>query len=381
MSGEITGRTIGHAVRRYLPRSATFIHTLLRHQRRYRPLVLTHETENLDEFPVERLVNVRPKLGPLPRALGRARARAAGIPDTWDWRIVDAARRHDAVALHAHFLTTACGFLEARRHLGVPLVVTAYGFDLAYPDERPEWREPYDRVFGEAARFLCEGPAMAAKLAAIGAPRERVAVVKIGLDLDQFPFEPRRRDGPLILIQTGRFVEKKGIDTSIRAFAQARGRLDGDSELWLVGDGPERGRLEAEAERLGLGASVRFLGMLSHAGYRERMRRAHIGLQPSRVASDGDTEGGAPTVLLEMQASGMPLAATRHADIPAVVAHPEDLVPEDDAGALAELIVRLASISDEEWRARTEAGRALVEAEHDARTQAMRIETIYDEVL
>ena len=41
---------------------------------------------------------------------------------------------------------------------------------------------------------------------------------------------------------------------------------------------------------------------------------------PSRTTTDGDTEGGAPTILMEAQASGLPVISTHHADIPFVVA-------------------------------------------------------------
>lgn len=380
MPGQSTPRTIGHVLRAYLPRSETFVHTLLRHQRRWRPVALAERTEHLEEFPLEHVVELRATGGTLPeRALRRLRAYAAGTGSAWDHRLAQAARVHGCAALHAHFGPMGCRALGARERLELPLVTTFYGFDLAFAEENPDWREPYRRLFERGDAFVCEGPFMAERLAGIGAPRERVRVVRIGLDLAQFPFEPRRPARPLVVIQTGRFSEKKGFDLSVRAFARARPEMP-EAELWLVGDGEERPRLEALVEELAVGDSVRFLGMLSHAEYRAAMAGAHVGIQPSRTASDGDTEGGAPTVLLEMQAAGMPLVATRHADIPAVVARPEELVPEDDADALATALVAVATAPAPEWRRRAEEGRALVEREHDARVTAARVEALYDEL-
>jgi colanic acid/amylovoran biosynthesis glycosyltransferase len=105
--------------------------------------------------------------------------------------------------------------------------------------------------------------------------------------------------------------------------------------------------------------------------------RADLGIQPSRMAPDGDTEGGAPTVILEMQAAGIPVVGTSHADIPAVMPDDELLAPEDDVPGLAAALERVAGMDDAQWAARAERGRALVEAEHDARKLARSLEAMY----
>jgi colanic acid/amylovoran biosynthesis glycosyltransferase len=181
-------------------------------------------------------------------------------------------------------------------------------------------------------------------------------------------------------MQAARFVEKKGVDLSIRAFAAAQTRL-GPSELWLVGDGESRRELEMLADRVGVASKVRFLGMISHEDYRLVLPRVHVCLQPSRTASDGDSEGGAPTVLLEMQARGIPLVTTRHADIPFVVPPGTELVDEGDVDGLADALVHLSSASEDEWSKAAERGRTLVAANHDARKVAEQIEGLYKEAL
>jgi colanic acid/amylovoran biosynthesis glycosyltransferase len=120
---------------------------------------------------------------------------------------------------------------------------------------------------------------------------------------------------------------------------------------------------------------------LSHGEYRIVSRRAHIGIQPSRTASDGDTEGGAPTVLLEMQASGIPVVSTRHADIPHVVLDPAALVDEEDVQGLADRLVELAWLSDDAYTEGAERAREFVEHEHDAGKTAKQIAAVYREAL
>jgi len=367
---------VGHTVLRYLPRSATFVYTAIRFQRAFRPVVLAERTENLAEFPVEGLHRlIHPNRTAVRRAADRLSAHARGFSRTYDYRLTRAARSSGCALLHAHFGWAGCASLAARARLDIPLVTTFYGHDLS--DSRGS---NYGSLFEDGALVICEGPAMAQHLTALECPASKIRTIRIGLDLEQFPFMQKRRARPLVLVQACRFVEKKGVDLSIRAFAAARPRL-GQSELWLIGDGDQRQVLERLAARLGVSDAVLFLGMLAHADYREAIRRAHVCIQPSRVASDGDTEGGAPTVLLEMQALGIPVVSTRHADIPSVVVEPARLSAEGDVYGLADELVRLSEIADSDWIALAERGRAFVATHHDARVVATELEGVYREAL
>jgi len=108
------------------------------------------------------------------------------------------------------------------------------------------------------------------------------------------------------------------------------------------------------------------------------MEQAHIYVQPSRTAPDGDSEGGAPTALLEAQASGLPVVATRHADIPYVVREHDTalLSGEGDAAGLAANIVTLAR-DPSRWGPMGRAGRAFVEQHHDIGRLAKDLEVFY----
>jgi colanic acid/amylovoran biosynthesis glycosyltransferase len=367
-------------VRSYLPRSATFIHTVLRFQRDFRPVVLARRAVNVAEFPVADFRHLTPVDTAPRRAWRRGAALASGYRTTYSHRITKTAAETSCVALHAHFGWAGVAAVPAAVRTGLPLVTSFYGLDLSQAARGGGRSRPHRRLFAEGTLFVCEGPVMARHLAELGGPPARIRIVKIGIDLDQWPFSPPRRTRPLIIVQTSRFVEKKGIDLSLRAFAAAKSRL-GPSELWVVGDGPLREDMERLAARLGIAGHVRFLGMLAYEEYREVMRRAHICIQPSRTARDGDTEGGAPTVLLEMQAAGIAVVATRHADIPFVVHDPDELAEEEDVDGIADALVRKAGASEDEWAESSARGRALVEERHDARVLAGEIAEVYREAL
>jgi colanic acid/amylovoran biosynthesis glycosyltransferase len=98
------------------------------------------------------------------------------------------------------------------------------------------------------------------------------------------------------------------------------------------------------------------------------------------VAPDGDGEGGAPTVILEAQACGMPVISTTHDDIPHVTVPGESawIGPQGDAGALSEILRRAAGESGR-WGAMGRSGRAKVEGDHDADRVVAALEDLYAE--
>ena len=84
-------------------------------------------------------------------------------------------------------------------------------------------------------------------------------------------------------------------------------------------------------------------------------------------------------MLLEMQACGIPVVTTRHADIPFVMAERDDLVAEEDVEGLADALVGVSELSAADWLARAERGRAVVAERHDARRCAEQMDDIYAE--
>src|SRR5439155_22278141 len=120
------------------------------------------------------------------------------------------------------------------------------------------------------------------------------------------------------VLVVGRLVDKKGLEDAVTAFFRAR-RSVPDARMTIVGAGPDGRQARVQVARLGLSDAVSFVGTRPHADVLALMAGTRVLLHPSRTAKDGDSEGGAPTILLEAQAIGMPIVTTRHADIPNVV--------------------------------------------------------------
>jgi len=323
-----------HVVERFLPRSETFIYTLVKGHRAYQASVLCHTRLHDDEFPFPR-VHVRRR--PLSKwdagwwvdaSVGLATGRSLWRRDV---AAVLAAVRPDVV--HAHFGPAGCAIADEVRAAGIPLVTSLYGVDAVVLPYLPRWRQAYARLFAAGDLFLAEGPEMRTRVIAAGAPAERTAIHPISIDPSRYPrWTPSPQPTALFV---ARFIEKKGLLDAIAAFDRARARVP-DARMTVVGDGPDEAAARALVERLGCGASVAFVGSRSHEEVIDLLARSTVLVHPSATAKDGDSEGGAPTILLEAQAVGTPIVSTRHADIPTVA--PEGpgvrLCAEHDVDAL-----------------------------------------------
>lgn len=188
---------------------------------------------------------------------------------------------------------------------------------------------------------------------------EKIHVTYHGLDLSGFPYAPDRRP-PRRIVAVGALKRHKGFDYLLRAVAELA-RRGIRVEVELVGDGRERGALEALARELGIAELVEFRGYLQFGDVKRAMSRATMLVHPSDGLGDG-----LPNVLREAMALGTPVVASRVAGIPEALDDGRcgQLVPPRDVQALANAIEAL--LGDEERRLRFAAlGRRRTEALFD----------------
>ena len=335
----MTPRRVLHVTDEFGRRSETFVYTFASSTQTFESSVLCRSRANHEEFPFERIAVV-----PEPRSrktvewwLAASLKRATGR-SPWERKVEAIVRRAAPDVIHAHFGPMGCAIRPIAEALGIPFVTSLYGVDAAVLPFLSQWRDAYALLFRDGHRFLAEGPEMRKKIIAAGAPASRVALQPIAIDLSKYPRWAPAAERVVLFV--GRFVEKKGLADAVAAFARASQRLPG-IRFVIVGGGPDEELVRQRVRQLGLDGAVSFEGMRPHREVIERLRTAHVLLHPSVTAADGDSEGGAPTILLEAQAIGTPIVATRHADIPNVVPEGDGVLlrPEHDVEGLGDALV------------------------------------------
>ncbi len=251
---------------------------------------------------------------------------------------------------------------------------------------RPRWKyrllyRPFLRaVLRRAARIVVSSPALAQHALELQDFQDKCVVVPYGVDRARFAPTARvlaraeriraEHPGPLILF-VGRLVPYKGVDVLLRA-------LDGlDATTLLVGDGPLRAALEAQADALGL-SRVRFLGAVPDEEVASLYHAADIFTLPSVTRAEAFG-----VVQLEAMACGVPVVSTRlPSGVPWVNQHEQTglVVPPGDATALHEALATL--LRDPALRnALGRSARARVDREFTPERMARMTGDIYREVL
>ncbi len=170
---------------------------------------------------------------------------------------------------------------------------------------------------------------------------EKIRRVHNGLDLSLF--KPATPGSELIrLLTVGRLIEKKGFRYLVDACHLLRG-TGLQFSCQIVGEGPERNRLEELIAQYQLADIVHLTGPLPQTELTELLAKSSMFVFPAVHDAAGDTDN-LPTVLIEAMASRLPVVSTEVAGIPEIVQQNENgfLVPEKDPARLADAIRTIA---------------------------------------
>jgi glycosyltransferase involved in cell wall biosynthesis len=263
--------------------------------------------------------------------------------------------------VHAHFANhPTLAALVVHRLTGIPFSFTAHGSDLHVDQTALAWKlagaafgvtvSEYNREFVRER----SGAAAAAKLEVIHSGVDLRGLGSAGA-VDGSTFEIlcvaalRTVKGHRHLIEACRLLRAEGVPLRCH----------------LVGGGPLERELRREIERAGLREHVLVHGPQPRTTVLERMRAAHVLVQPSIVDREGRREG-IPVTLMEAMGCGLPVVASRLSGIPELVEDGRSglLVPPGDARALADALARLRS-APELCAELGRNARARVEAEFD----------------
>jgi len=385
-SGEMT---VAHFRQWVFGLTETFLYNQISCAKRATPICIAIERQNVDVFPLETPVIELYSWKPLAVWMRRLSGRFLRIPRHREPgfnhpRTCREIKKHRVSVLHSHFGQTGFELLPVKRRSGLPMVTTFYGHDVSALPRQEKWRRNYSQLFRDGEVFIVEGPEMKNRLEELGCDPRKVQIVKLGICLEKYRFRKRQSHQPKHghrILFCGRFTEKKGLKYALKAVRRSREVL-GDIELHIIGDGDLRPQFEAFIDENQMTSYTSLHGSRSHERVIDELQKADLLLAPSVTGSDGDSEGGAPTILLEAQACGVPIVASRHADIPNVVVEGGSalLSNERDDSMLARHI--LAILQDPPtWSKMGEVGRRFVEQHHDISIQVAALEDVYFQLM
>ena len=252
-------------------------------------------------------------------------------------RIQDWLKEYSPDIVHTHLFKADFYAGRAALSLGIPLISTKHNLDQYLKQPLIAWlaRDLAQR----SRRIIAVSNAVRDYLIKVAGFRsEWIDVIRVGIE----PILETSQHVPGSRIRFGvvaRLAKQKGHQLLLNSFHKAK-QQHPEMELLLFGDGPLRNDLEAEVRELHLQDSVRFMGTV---------------LDPNNIYSQFDVcvlpslWEGAPVVLLEAMARGIPLIATSVGGVPEMLSSDCGiLVPPSDQDALTQALVRMND--DHEFR-------------------------------
>jgi glycosyltransferase involved in cell wall biosynthesis len=267
-------------------------------------------------------------------------------------------------AVKSHFLARLAGLPKM-----APWIAFHHGY--TWPTLRARVYNQLDRwSLRVAVKVLTVSIPFRDELASKGVARDHIEIVHNAIRPDWGSAKPaaglnNAPDRKVILI-VGRLSREKDHLTLLRAVERIR-KLH--PHLLIVGEGPERVRIEQEIVRLGLSEQVTLTGHQPSA-------EAYYGIANLAVLSS--LSEGSPNALLEAMAAGVPVVATSVGGIPEIVRHGESalLVPPGDRDALAAAMAKL--LTDPSLaRQLTDRARMLILVKHSPQARVQHLVDIY----
>ena len=289
-------------------------------------------------------------------------------------------RERPITLIHAHG-ALPCGRAAAllAQALRIPLVVSVHGLDV-FNDTflsgagALSLRQASIAVYEAAQCVICVS-ARVHQILRDGMPTgAKSAVVYNGADTGLFSPSKTVASTPNELLVVGNLIPSKCQDLVLRAVQRMAAECP-QLQCRVIGEGPDRARLEALARELGIRQSIHFLGRQSRAAVADAMRRCSVFVLPSRSEGLG-------CVYLEAMACAKPVIACRGQGIGEIIVHGINgwLIPPDDLGELVRGLSSLLLDADTSSRMGS-AARETVLNRLTLSDQARQLESLYRQAL
>jgi len=247
--------------------------------------------------------------------------------------------------IHCHFGNAGLMMMEFDRKFkkNIPYVTSFYGYDISsLPFLDKKYRKKLLKLWRHGSAFFAEGPELLKKIVALGGAETKCLVNPLLIPVEDYPVknEYRAMGSPIKFLFIGRFVEKKGFHLFLEAIGQLGNKI-GPFTIDIIGSGPYLENYQQVIAAHDLQSAIKWLGMVKHNEIIAMLKDYDFLVHPSLTARDNDSEGGAPTIIIEAEAVGLPVIASRHADIPYVMGYHDFLAEENNIPSLVAEIEKI----------------------------------------
>ena len=271
-------------------------------------------------------------------------------------------------------ITQVMGTLLKKR-TGCPHISTCHGFFKRRLSRRlfPCWGEKVIAISSAVKRHLMDD---------FGVTPDKIILIESGVDLNDFApvsqvtrIQQRKKYGLVdepVIGMIARLSEVKGQDILIRSMPQVMTRVP-RAKLLLVGEGKTQETLRGMVKRMNLTGHVRFIPLVNKT--MEMLQLCDIFVMPSR-------QEGLGLSIMEAQAFGLPVVASRVGGIPSLIEHGQTglLVEPENPRALADAIIELCN-NPQRSRDIGTAARQFIQKHHSANRMVDETEALYRSVM
>lgn len=276
--------------------------------------LMHYDKEGVQVFELSLPINVYRKAIPVLQRLllipFRAMLKSFGTPDI----------------IHAHFYSIAAIATIIKRRYNIPLIITEHSSKLNKPAEKISNidKRLAIKAYQNCNQLICVSEALRVNI--LRNFRHDSVVIPDMVDNSVFQCpESTPRTPPFVFVSVGNLIPIKAFNILIEAFAQVKE----NTKLFIIGDGPEKKRLQNQIHELQLNGQVELLGQLERTEINKIYQNSHIFVLPSQSETFGVS-------YIEAMYAGLPVIATRCGGPESFVDESNGiLVPTNDIDSLA----------------------------------------------
>lgn len=204
--------------------------------------------------------------------------------------------------VHAHFYSIAAIASILKKKYGIPFIITEHSSKLNKPAEQISNldKKLAIKAYENTDQIICVSEALRHNIKN-NFQHESIVIPNM-VDNESFYFfqNNNKNNKPFIFVSVGNLKPIKDFDKLIEAFS----RVKGDARLIIIGEGPERERLENLIDKLHLTSQVKLMGQLNRSEINKIYQESHVFVLPSQSETFGVS-------YIEAMYAGLPVIATR----------------------------------------------------------------------